>query len=35
MLKNHLHEHAAHQFRSGQENKAIKELLDIYFLNNK
>lgn len=35
MLKNHLKEHAAHQFRHGQESKAIKELLEIYFLNNK
>lgn len=35
MLQNHLQEHAAEQFRHGQSKKAIKELLEIYFLNNK
>ena len=35
MLENHLREHVTHQFMSGKENQAIKELSDIYFLNNK
>lgn len=35
MLENHLKEHVAHQFMSGKERQAIKELSDIYFLNNK
>lgn len=35
MLENHLREHVAHQFMSGKEKQAIKELTDIYFLNNK
>jgi CsoR family transcriptional regulator, copper-sensing transcriptional repressor len=35
LLENHLHEHVAHQFLSGREKQAIKELSDIYFLNNK
>ena len=35
MLENHLKEHVAHQFREGKEDKAINELLKIYFLNNK
>jgi CsoR family transcriptional regulator, copper-sensing transcriptional repressor len=35
LLDAHLHEHAAEQFRKGQGDKAIKELLDIYYLNNK
>lgn len=35
MLENHLKEHVAHQFMSGKESLAIKELSDIYFLTNK
>lgn len=35
MLENHLKEHVPHQFMSGKEKQAIKELSDIYFLNNK
>lgn len=35
MLENHLREHVGHQFRSGKEEKAIKELTDIYFLTNR
>jgi DNA-binding FrmR family transcriptional regulator len=35
MLENHLKEHATHQFRKGEEAKAISELMKIYFLNNK
>jgi DNA-binding FrmR family transcriptional regulator len=35
MLEKHLQEHVSHQFKSGQDKKAIKELLDIYFLSNK
>lgn len=35
MLENHLREHVGHQFRSGKEEKAVKELSDIYFLNNR
>ena len=35
MLKNHLSEHVAHQFRHGHDQKAIKELLQIYHLNEK
>lgn len=35
MLENHLKEHAAHQFMSGKDKQAIKELSEIYFLNNK
>lgn len=35
MLENHLREHVAHQFKQGKNEKAISELLKIYFLNNK
>lgn len=35
MLENHLGEHVGHQFISGKEKQAIKELSDIYFLVNK
>ena len=35
MLENHLTEHVAHQFKEGKDEKAISELLKIYFLNNK
>ena len=35
MLENHLSEHVSHQFMSGKEKQAIKELSDIYFLNSK
>lgn len=35
MLEKHLEEHVGEQFRGGKQNKAIKELLEIYFLNNK
>jgi DNA-binding FrmR family transcriptional regulator len=35
MLENHLREHVSHQFREGKDEKAISELLKIYFLNNK
>ncbi len=35
MLENHLQEHVGHQFRQGKHEKAIKELLEIYSLNNK
>jgi CsoR family transcriptional regulator, copper-sensing transcriptional repressor len=35
MLENHLQEHVSHQFKSGKDKQAIKELSDIYSLNNK
>lgn len=35
MLENHLKEHVSHQFMSGREKQAIKELSEIYFLNSK
>jgi CsoR family transcriptional regulator, copper-sensing transcriptional repressor len=35
MLGKHLEEHASEQFKHGEGKKAIKELLEIYFLNNK
>ena len=35
VLENHLHEHIPHQFKSGKDKQAIKELSDIYFLNNR
>lgn len=35
MLENHLREHVTHQFKMGKEEKAITELLQIYFLNSK
>jgi CsoR family transcriptional regulator, copper-sensing transcriptional repressor len=35
MLENHLEEHIGHQFKSGQDKKAIKELLEVYNLTNK
>ncbi len=35
MLEKHLHQHVGDQFRTGKHNKATKELLEIYFLNNK
>ena len=35
VLENHLKEHVAHQFMSGKDKQAIKELSEIYFLNNK
>lgn len=35
MLENHLKEHVSHQFKSGKDKQAIKELSDIYFLNTK
>ena len=34
-LENHLREHVAHQFMSGKDKQAVKELTEIYFLNNK
>ena len=35
MLENHLEEHVAHQFKHGQHNKAVHELLKIFNLHNK
>jgi DNA-binding FrmR family transcriptional regulator len=35
VLENHLREHVSHQFKEGKDEKAIGELLKIYFLNNK
>lgn len=35
VLENHLREHVSHQFRERKDEKAINELLKIYFLNNK
>jgi CsoR family transcriptional regulator, copper-sensing transcriptional repressor len=35
MLKNHLQEHVAAQFKQGKNKKTITELLDIYSLSNK
>jgi DNA-binding FrmR family transcriptional regulator len=35
VLENHFREHVAKQFKTGKDEKAIKELLKIYFLNNK
>lgn len=35
MLENHLREHVLHQFMSGKDKQAVKELSEIYFLNNK
>jgi CsoR family transcriptional regulator, copper-sensing transcriptional repressor len=35
MLGNHIEEHVSHQFKKGEDKKAIKELLDIYSLSNK
>ena len=35
MLENHLKTHVQHQMHGGQEEKAIKELMQIYHLSNK
>ena len=35
MLENHLKEHVWHQFMSGTDKQAVKELSEIYFLNSK
>ncbi len=35
MLENHLQEHVSKDWKSTKKQKEIKELLDIYFLNNK
>lgn len=35
MLENHLQEHVSKDWKSSKKQKEIKELLDIYFLNNK
>ncbi len=35
LLGHHLEVHVSEQFRSGQDNKAIKELIDIYSLSHK
>lgn len=35
MLENHLEEHVSHQFKSGKDKQAIKELSEIYSLSNK
>jgi len=35
MLATHLENHVSEQFRSRQDKKAIKELLEIYSLSNK
>ena len=35
MLENHLKEHVGHQFKHGNDKKAIQELLVIYSLSNK
>lgn len=35
MLENHLKEHVSHQFMSGQSQRAVKELSEIYSLINK
>jgi CsoR family transcriptional regulator, copper-sensing transcriptional repressor len=35
LLENHLQEHVSHQFKQGKDKQAVKELLEIYSLNNK
>ena len=35
MLENHLQEHVSHQFKHGDDSKAVKELIKIYNLKNK
>ena len=35
MLENHLKEHVSHQFLSGKDKQAIRELSEIYFLKTK
>lgn len=35
MLENHIQEHVSHQFKKGDDKKAVKELLEIYSLSNK
>ncbi len=35
MLENHLKEHVSHQFMSGKEKQAVRELSEIYFLHSK
>lgn len=35
MLEKHLGQHAMEQFKTGQQGRAIKELIEIYFLKNK
>lgn len=35
ILKNHLLTHIIEQIKSGKENKAIKEILEVYKLSNK
>ncbi len=35
LLENHLQEHISHQFHTGKEKQAIKELSEIYSLTNK
>lgn len=35
LLENHLQEHVSHQFKQGNDKKAIKELSEIYSLSNK
>jgi DNA-binding FrmR family transcriptional regulator len=35
MLKNHLREHLSNQFKHGDDNKPIAELIKIYSLSNK
>ena len=35
MLENHLKTHVKHQMHGGQEQKAVKELMQIYNLSNK
>lgn len=35
LLQTHLEDHAAKQFKQGHSKQAIKELLDLYYLDNK
>lgn len=35
ILENHLKKHVSEQFKKGKENKAVKELLEIYKLSKK
>lgn len=35
ILENHLKKHVSEQFKKGKENKAVKELIEIYKLSKK
>lgn len=35
LMENHLRSHIKHQFLSGKDREVIKELMEIYLLNNK